>query len=271
MSFGLRMGSGSTSEVRDAMADRISQDAQGLTAILSNYVAEMTGNVALVAEASGVSGSNFKFFDVEQLVSLNIITAREVYDVGEWVLRPDNPRIYAAFVHENHQFSLVCRQKGATLEPVLIMSQAVAATWAELPATLNDNLRPSSVFALNVLPWTERDTSHAHFHAHEWFTPVDFNPVFGFVAFGDGGVDAFAEYPVTDESVHFRAGQDFFHAEVVLTQEIARKLVDLPAFYVDLKEHSQHLGGGHWSHSFRNTPDERQLIQFALQDCIRAP
>lgn len=271
MSFGLRMGSGSTSEVRDAMADRLSQDAQGLTAILSNYVAEMTGNVALVSEASGVSGRNFKFFDLEQLVSLNIITDREVIDIGDWVLRPDSNRIYAAFVHQNHQFSLVCRENGTALEPVLIMSQAVAATRAELPGTLNDILRPSSILAISVLPWTERDNSHSHFHAHEWFTPVDFNPVFGFVWFRDDGDSPFATHPVTNDSVRFRTEQDFFHAEISLTQDAARRIVNSPFFHVSLSEHDPNLRNPAWSHGFRNTPDQIQLIQFALRDCIRTP
>ena len=256
----------SNSEIQ-ILGPSLSRDIQGITSILSNYVAEMGVSTELVSISSEIPADNFRFFDYDDLVRLNIITWRPEVDTGQFELVPDGNRLLAIFRHENQQFAVTCsRWKGGQTVPIMLASQAIAPSVELLPAKLDEIVTLSHVESNATLPWTELDIDHRHFHADKWLGFKILRPVFAIYSLGDFDV------PVTASNVDFRTEPDFFHAIVVLTPDMVRSALTEPQFRFGFSEGSSlaFVEGADpfWEHRFINTDAERDMIRFALRDCI---
>jgi len=160
---------------RPTVSGMLITDVQDMTSRLSNYVASMGASTEIVVRSADIPAGRFLYFTTQELTDLGIVTARGG-DVTEFQLVPDGGTLLAVARHENHQFILACRASASGVRrPVVVFTQAVAASAAELPDELPRPILLSQINRVTKLPWTQRDLEHGHFHAQEWMIPADSN------------------------------------------------------------------------------------------------
>ncbi|GEM_PF-2394418 len=252
----------------NAFADRIARDSQVTAGGLADYVAVMGADVDIIKKASAYGRGEFLFLGKAELTRLGVLTNYES-DLGEFKLVPDRSDLVAAFVHEDHQFTLTCfARPGRADKPVLVMSQRVYPSAETIRTPISAPLKFSTILAGTPLPWLPRDLEHKHFHAHSWFTGVSWNPVFGFfVAEGPGDEDEDV-IKLTSDNASFFSSPGMFSAIVDLPPTFVARLLMADSVLVGIHEHET---GGGWAHRFTDDERDREALAYALRTCAPAP
>lgn len=267
----------SSSESR-SLGSLLTRDVQAITSVISNYVVEMGGSPELVSRASEIPDNDFLYLSKTDLIDLNVITWSPDLDTGRFELIPDNGRLLAIFRHQDHQFTLACQIWSGDTRPVLIASQAIAESVELLPNEITNPILMSHIQSIPVLPWTEDDLDHGHFHA-PWLKLLSWNPVFQNFEFDDVRVFAAqidyserglseperepTKIALSSQNAEFRVEDAFFHAMVAINSDMVEAIVSSEESMFYFSEQYDR----NWGHAFQNTVADRDVIRYALRDC----
>lgn len=262
-----------------ALGQVLSRDVQAITSIISSYVVEMGASPDLVSRASEIPEQDFLYLGKSDLVGLNVITWKPDLDTGRFELIPDNGRLLAIFRHEDHQFTLACKSWGGDVRPVLIATQAIAESVELLPSEITEPILMSHINSIPVLPWTEYDLDHGHFHA-PWLELQSWNPAFQNFEFDDVSVFAAEvdyyerglsepvreprKIALSSQNAEFRVEETFFHAIIAINSDMVDAILSAEESMFYFSEQYDR----NWSHAFQNTVADRDVIRYALRDCI---
>ncbi|ATQ43223.1 hypothetical protein CSW64_12755 [Caulobacter mirabilis] len=248
-----------------AFVGAVTQGSQVTAGGLADYVAAMDANVEIIGRAAPHGRNQYLYLPVSELKKLGILTDYEK-NLGEFKLVPDGGNVQAAFIHDDHQFTIGCSQFGGRLQPVLVFTNTFGKSPGAPITPISPPLKLSRILGSTYRPWTSNDIAYKRFHAHSWITGTAWNPVFGYFHMTVGDSDP-TTVALTSQNSAFFHDPPMFHAVIVLPPAEVAVLLREKESYVSLGEQPYPESG--WSHVLRTEARDREALAYALRSCVK--